>query len=344
MTRRKPRTANPTALERAGELAARASSLRPEDPRLRHGLYVTVSAIVVGSATLAITSTVHKLPHLRWRLSVSWLLLAIATFAAVQLVNAELWRRLLASLGHRMPARRSTAIWCTSVLGRYVPSSIAMPMVRVAMAERAGAPKRVCLASIVYEQALALTAALLVGSYFVVHVSALRGTPFRFAVLLLPVAALALLHPRVFHRTANFLLVRLGRATLPRVLPARLVLSYLTGYCLTFVLAGLGLYALMESLYPVSPDALAVAIGAFGFATTVAVLAFVLPGGLAAREAGLAVALAPAIPTGPAIAAAILVRIIQLGLELVLATVTPILGRTTQALPSPAPGSSGNST
>jgi glycosyltransferase 2 family protein len=55
-------------------------------------------------------------------------------------------------------------------------------------------------------------------------------------------------------------------------------------------------------------------------ASTVSVLAFVIPGGLGAREASMAAALAPVMPTAPAVAVAVPSRIVQVALEVVFAS------------------------
>jgi uncharacterized membrane protein YbhN (UPF0104 family) len=52
-----------------------------------------------------------------------------------------------------------------------------------------------------------------------------------------------------------------------------------------------------------------------------------VPGGLVAREAGLAVALSPIMPTAPAVAIAVLSRVVQIAMEVLLTTLTQIAVR-----------------
>jgi uncharacterized membrane protein YbhN (UPF0104 family) len=56
-------------------------------------------------------------------------------------------------------------------------------------------------------------------------------------------------------------------------------------------------------------------------------IAFALPGGLVAREAGLAIGLSPIMPTAPAVAIALLARLVQISVEVVIATVSLARGR-----------------
>jgi glycosyltransferase 2 family protein len=126
---------------------------------------------------------------------------------------------------------------------------------------------------------------------------------------------------------ANYALVRLGRARLPVSLAPRRIWEFVGLYVLSMLVAGLSLYALAQSFYPVGVDDLPTVIGAFAVATTFSFLAFLLPGGLVAREAAMTLALSPIMPAAPALAIAVLSRIVQLGLEVVFALAMPLLAR-----------------
>ena len=316
-----------TRLERFGDLAARASSLRPADPGVRRSLYAGIAVAVVLSVGLALVASLGDLPEIDWRFRPVSLGLATVGFTVFLLVNAELWRRLLMALGGELEPRRARAICFTSSLGRFVPAAILLPMLRVAMTEREGVAKRVCLASVVYEMALFLTAAMIVGAYFVIDLPELAGAPGRFLVLVLPAVAIVALQPRFFHTIADRVLTRLGRATLPASLPGWKVVEFAGLYSLNYVIAGLSLYALAQLVYPVGADDLVVVVGSFAVGTAVSLIAFLLPGGLVAREAAIALALSPVMPAAPALAVAVLVRILQTALEVLLAVVTPLLAR-----------------
>lgn len=321
-------SAPPTGrLERAAHAAARAGSLQPSDPRLRRSLHASIVIVVALSVGLAAFAAAGDLPDVDWRFRPVALALAVLGFTVFALGNAEIWRRILRALGPQLDPRRSMAIWCTSALGRYVPTSLLLPVLRAAMAEREGVPKRICLASVAYEIALFLTAALILGAYFVIDLPEMQDAAGRYLVLALPAMALIALQPRFFHTLADRALVRLGRESLPRALPSVRVFEFVGLYALNYLLAGVSLYALAQSVFPVGAADLIAVVGAFAVGTALSVIAFVLPGGLVAREAAIAVALAPVMPTAPAVALAVLVRILQIAIEVSLATVTPLLAR-----------------
>jgi glycosyltransferase 2 family protein len=312
---------------------------------MRRALHASIGIVLVLCVALAITTTLDRFPDLNWRFSPGWLVLAVVAFALHVLASAEIWRRLLGALGPRLGAKPAAAIWCASALGRYVPTGLLLPLMRTAMAEREGVPKRICIASIVYEVALAFTAAVLLGAYFVIELPDLQGEPERFSILIVPILALVGLYPGIFHPLADSALRRLGRETLPVSLPLRRVVEFIFLYGISLVIAGLGLYALAESIYQVGGGDVVTVVGAYAAATALSLIAFMLPGGLVAREAAITVALAPVLPTAPAIAVAVLARVLQIAIEVILTAVTTLAARQSSirqgaAVPTPrAPGS-----
>lgn len=317
----------PSRLERAGELASRAASLEPGDPLMRRGLHIGIGLVVLLGIGLAVTASLNELPEVDWRWRPLSLFLGILSVFAFLLANAELWRQLLHALGVDLARLPSMAIWFISGLGRFVPTSLLTPMIRMAMADREGVAKRIVLVSTVYEIALALTGGLIVAAYFIVDLPDLEGQPARFLAIGLPVVALVVLQPRIFHRLTDYALERFGREPLPEALPAARVFEFVFLYALVYVVAGLGTYALAQSVYPVGADDIVTVLGAFAVGTTLGVLAFMLPGGLVAREAGLAVALNPIMPLEAAIAIAVLTRIVQIAVEVLMAALTQVLVR-----------------
>jgi hypothetical protein len=303
-----------------------SSSKRTQRP-VKLAIEIAVVLVVVLCAGYALNGELGRVNTDRLRFEPGWFVLAAAGFLLLQLVHSELWRFELSALGSHLPPRRARAIWCSSALARYVPTSMLMPTMRIAMAQRLGVPKRRTVASLAYEAALALAGALVVAAYFVVQLPQFEGEPVRWLVVALPFVAVASLQPRVFGPLSAVVLRRVGRDPLPMLLPERKLLRFWAAYAASFVLAGLALFALSSALYPVEPSSLPQIVGAFAVGFSISLLAFILPGGLGAREAGLAAALAPVMPTGVAIAVAVIVRVLQIVIEIALAALTPVLAR-----------------
>jgi glycosyltransferase 2 family protein len=198
---------------------------------------------------------------------------------------------------------------------------------RAAMAERVGVPRRTTVASMVYEVPLTLCGAMVVGYWFFLRLPGLDSTLVKVALGLFPVGALAALHPAVFHRVADRALARMGRGRLERSLSFARVVSLAGLYAATFVVAGVGTYAFARALHAVDAGDTATVMGSFALAYAVSIFGFVLPAGLGAREAAFTAALAPALPAPVALAVAVGVRVLQMGVEIAYASVTPLFAR-----------------
>jgi uncharacterized membrane protein YbhN (UPF0104 family) len=314
-------------LERVGDVADRVTSLQPSDPNVRRGLHAGIAIVLVLGVGLAVVAGVGDFPNVNWRFKPIALVLAVIAFCIYLLANAEIWRRLLAAVGPELPPIRAYPIWFASGLGRYVPTALLLPMLRMAMAEREGVPKRITAATIAYELALLITGSVLVAAYFVITLPDLEGVWQRWLVLVLPALALIAIHPRVFHPLADWALTRAGRDKLPLSLPALRTLEFVALYAVACLVAGLGIYCLAQAIVPVGASSLPTVVSSYAVANTVSILAFIIPGGLGAREASMTAALVPAMATAPAVAVAVLSRILQVGLEVLFAFGTVMLRR-----------------
>ena len=300
---------------------------RTAGPGPRVALWGACALVVAASIVLAATNGWSDLRTEGLQLRPGWLVVAAVAFVAFQLGAALLWRSLVHGLGSPLALAPAMSAWNASLPARYAPSGLLMVVVRGAMAERHGVPQRVSVASVVYENVLSIVGSVAIAAGFVLALPALRDEPARWAILALPAIALAALHPAVFARAANWGLRRAGRSELPATIGMLALLRFALLYAALFVVGGASLLALVEATYPVeAADALSV-VAAFAAGCALSTIAFVLPGGLGAREAGTVLALAPVMPTGIAIAVAVAFRLLQLAIELLLAAVAGELAR-----------------
>jgi hypothetical protein len=314
-------------LHRVGSAGASVASLQPAHRGLRIAVAIGVPAIILASLGAAVATQWSKLPSFDWHFQPGWLVLSVAAFAVFEFVQAQLWVAMMHALGSPLQASRGRAIWCMTLLGRYVPTSLMMAVSRMALAEREGAPMRVSLVSFVYEMGLTFTAAVTVGVYFVLELPALQDEPWRFAALVIPLIGVVALDPRVFHRIADYAFHRLGREPLPLSLSRGRVLEFLVLYAVTMLIAGFGTYALAHAMHAIPNSHIATCVAAYSVGFAASLVAFILPGGLGARETALAAALAPALPFTVAIAVAVAVRLVQMAVEVAFAFVTPVLAK-----------------
>lgn len=318
-------------LERLGSAGATAASLGGERSRWRRWAVGVLALLAVVCLTLFVATQWSRLPDIRWRLQPGWLAICVVALAGFQALQAQLWGWILHGLGSRLAMAKAWSIFSVTLLARYVPTNLALVVGRTAMGEREGVPKRVTLAGIVYQLGLTFAGAAAVGAYFVIVLPQLSGQPVRFAALALPVIALVALDPRVFHRLADFALRRLGREPLPGSLSRPLVLAFTAVSAISFALAGVAVWALAEAIHGVDAADIPTVIGAYSVGYAVSVLTIVLPGGLGAREGAMVAALSPVMSLTVALAVAVAIRLLQVGVELVFATLTPVWARRSEA-------------
>lgn len=319
-------------LHRAGSAAANVGDLGAGRPKLRATIQYGLIALVFGFLAFFLISQWSRLPEYDWRFRPGWLVVAFALVLVFYMLQPELWRLILRGLGEQGDAVQLRGAWAKSLVARYVPTSALMVVGRVVLAERAGITKRVCLASIVYELALGLNAAVIGGAYFFITLPALEDEPARYAILAVIPIALAGLHPRIFKPVTDWALGKLGREPLPRALPYRLVLVLVPAYLIGWLLVGAGLFTFALALQSLPADKLPYIAAAYPVAFCVSVLTFIVPSGLGTRDATLATAIDAVLPLTVATAIAVAFRIFQTAVELTYVGILVWLARRSRSL------------
>jgi hypothetical protein len=261
---------------------------------------------------------------------VLWLIPAIVTLLAFYSLSALGWDLVLRALGYRVGVGRAQVAWGQPVLARYVPGSVLYVLGRVLLSERIGVPRRITVASIVYEQAISATSAIVFSAYFFIDHPDLQGQPLRWAVLLLIPVAVALLHPRVFGPLADRVLRAFGREPLPVVISLRGVLGLLAYYLLVWGVISVGIYCVARSVSNVSADEILTVGSAQALGYVAALATLVAPAGLGIRDAAFAWAVKGAVPGGSfAVGSliAIAVRGVLTAVEVIFAAAVTALGR-----------------
>lgn len=225
--------------------------------------------------------------------------------------SAMVWRALLADLGTALPLRPALHVFFLGQLGKYVPGSVFAIAAQMELGRAHGAPRsRTGTASLVFLGVL-VAAGLLSAAAVLPLTSPAALADYSWVLLALPVG-LVLLAPPVLTRLVGRLLRLLRRDGLERPLSWRG-----TGAALGWALAmwaayGAHLWLLVRPLQPAGgPDALLLSTGAYALAWTAGFLFVVAPAGVGVREAALVVALAPALAAGPALALAVLSRVLM---------------------------------
>jgi hypothetical protein len=263
---------------------------------VRLALQVGLAVVIFGFLVLTVVNDWSDIKSEGVHFQVLWLIPAMIILPFYFVFSAFGWDLILRSLGYRIGFGRAQVAWGQPLLARYVPGSILYVLGRVLLSERAGVPRRISLASIVYEQAISATSAIVVAAYFIIKHPDLQGQPERWAVLLLIPAAIAILHPRVFGPLSARALRAFGRDPLPVVMSLRDVIALIIFYSLNWIVIAFGIYSVARSVthIPYSDILLVGSAQAIGYFA--ALVTLVAPAGLGVRDAAFAWAVKAALP------------------------------------------------
>jgi hypothetical protein len=317
-------------LHRIGAAGATIGQKPPRSRGVRLALQIGLAVLIFGFLVLTVIDQWSEIQSEGVHFHVVWLIPALAILTLYYAISALGWDITLRFLGHPIGLGRAQVAWGQPLLARYVPGSILYVLGRVLLSERAGVPRRITVASIVYEQAISATSAIVVAAYFIIKHPDLQGTPIRWAVLLLIPAAIALLHPKVFGPLANRLLRAFGRDPLPAVIPLHGVISLIVFYSLNWIVVAFGIYFTARSVTFIPFNDLLLVGSAQAIGYFAALVTLVLPAGLGVRDAAFAWAVKAALP-GRSFALGSLIAIVVRGVmtvgELIYVALVTALGR-----------------
>jgi len=317
-------------LHRLGEAGAQFGARPPRSKRVRLAIQLGIAVLVFGFLVLTVISQWAEIKDKGVHFHVLWLIPAFIILPVFYALSALGWDLILRFLGYRIGLGPAQVAWGQPLLARYVPGSVLYVLGRVLLSERAGVPRRITIASIVYEQAISATSAIAVGAYFIISHPDLQGEPLRWAVLLLIPIAITVLHPRVFGPLADRVLRAFGRDPLPAVISARGVVALLVFYTLNWGVIAVGIYCVARSVSMIPVGDIPVVGSAQAIGYVAALVTLIAPAGLGIRDAAFAWSVKVAVP-GKSFAVGSLIAIVVRGVltvvELLYVGVTRALGR-----------------
>ena len=263
---------------------------------MRLALQIGLAVVVFGFLVLTVIDQWSEIQSEGVHFHVLWLIPGLIILTVYFVFAAFGWDLILRSLGYRIGFGRAQVAWGQPLLARYVPGSILYVLGRVLLSERAGVPRRISLASIVYEQAISATSAIVVAAYFIIKHPDLQGDPIRWGVLLLIPLAILILSPQVFRPLSNKVLGAFGRDPLPVVMSLRDVIGLIIYFSLTWILVAFGIYSVARSVTYIPYDDILLVGSAQAIGYFAALVTLVAPAGLGVRDAAFAWAVKAALP------------------------------------------------
>jgi uncharacterized membrane protein YbhN (UPF0104 family) len=241
----------------------------------------------------------------QWNL---WLLaLAFGGFILQELSFGLIWQAVLARLGYRLDLRACLRIYLASEFVRYIPGNIWHVLTRILWVGKYGVSRPIAFASMTVELitklaagALLFALSLLFWGNFGAVGSLFRGSLAIVLGVVLFLALLIILHPRILNGLLNLALRLLKRDPVTLTLRYSDILLVTLAWCLSWFIAGCAFFVLVLALWPGTPlTALPICIGIYAIAWDFGFVTFITPSGLGFRELAIGVLFALALPTIP---------------------------------------------
>jgi hypothetical protein len=296
-------------------MTARAAPAQAGGSRALQWAQRAIVGLALAFIALYLSRSWSRLGDYSWRVRPLPLLLSAVAFLAFYCLNGLAWWLLLRGFGLRSSPTRAVATWSKSILARYIPGNVFMFVGRGIMSHEQGLDLDRVGAAMVYEQALSVCSALITAGLLLPFWHYHRAAT-AWGLLLVPLM-IALMHPRVFARLADWALRALRRQPLTARLRFGTVLALLCYYVATWLLVGVASWLFATALTGLGADMLATVAAGYVLAYVAGMIVFFLPSGLGLREALLAAPLAARLAGGVAFAWALLLRIWQTLIELV---------------------------
>jgi hypothetical protein len=265
------------------------------------------------------------------------LLIATALIAAYYCLFVVGWQWILRALDVRVSYAVALQSEMASMLAKYVPGGIWTPAARVVWLRKAGvdAATPLVLSSILLEAGLSAISGV---GVFVAGIAIIGGADAPLLPLILFTAVITVaLHPRLFRWIAARVFRPFGGVDLPE-LPYRVLIGLLVYYAFSWIVGGAGFLFIIRALGgDAGPETIVFLGGTAAVGAIVAVLSIIAPSGLGVREGamyGLVLAVAP---SGIALGAVVLNRIVITVVEGLLLLVGGLLWRRRRAELSSAP-------
>lgn len=224
-------------------------------------------------------------------------------------VTLVAWRAVLRDLGSDIGWTSALAVFGPSQLGKYLPGGVWPLLAAGELGAAQCIPRRRSVSAMAVALLLAVASGVPVAAAGVLlGPDELRST-YGWVVVLVPMTAVALV-PRVLNGVLAAVLRASGRPALDRPMSARGVATATGWSAVGWVVAGLQVWLLARPLGLTSPAGLALCVVGYALAWVVGFVVVVVPAGLGAREAVLAVVLGSHLQPGQVLAVVAVSRVL----------------------------------
>ena len=250
-----------------------------------------------------------ELSQYQWDINIGGLINSYVILLFYFVIAVYIWQRLLGEIGAKLKLGESFRIWFSSQLGKYIPGKVWASLGRIYLCQQVGISKRISLTSIIFEYGLITVSAFIFGMPLLIFWTD-KEIVNRFLPIcyLIPVALL-MLHPKIFEKIANFILIKFKKNPIALNFSYIRMLGFVVFYVFAWIIMGLAFYYFINSIYVIDFTYYPVLAGILALSILAGFLCFFVPAGLGVREGVLTGLLSIYLPLEIAIVIAIGSRI-----------------------------------
>jgi hypothetical protein len=207
--------------------------------------------------------------------------------------------------------RKSMKISFVSMMGRYLPGKVWLIMGKVYLSGKEGVPRVEAFASVVMEIVLEIVASIFFFFFFLFSFTeqSLLSHKVIYFLGAIMVVGLVFLHPKVFYRIINFILLRWKNEEIKMYMRYRDIIQLFAVYNLIVLSQGIAFYFFVNAICYVPFNNILGLTGSLAIAGALGTLSVFSPSGLGVREGILALLLTNYVISPMAVLISLLARI-----------------------------------
>lgn len=279
---------------------------------------MTILFLIVAAVFLfrALKSNYVQIREMDFQIDVPVFVISMLIYMAYFTALASLWHYVTVLNRSAIPYPEAIASYALSVLGKYIPGSVFMLLVRFPAYESRGVKARTVTVNFYLENMGTFLGAafLFLGSLFFFPNNIM--SEYTGLIITLAVVLMILIHPRVINTLLRFLERFIKGKGLQISISYPQLLSIVGLFVCNWILVGVGFYLLVCSIYPIPFSQFLYVGGIFGLAVMIGLISFFTPSGLGVREGILTLGLAVIMPQEYALIIALLARLWATAAEL----------------------------
>ncbi|KPK64382.1 hypothetical protein AMJ83_02920 [candidate division WOR_3 bacterium SM23_42] len=292
---------------------------------------ITTIAIVVVVFFFLIRNLVlnwSKIPFERIQFNVWLLALSFCALVIYFVIYSKSWQAIMQALGAPITFSQSTWMIATTQIGKYLPGKVWYIVGRVYVGRKANLEGKKLTLSMVLELGLVYITGGIVFA-FTTLIAGDYKTTWLIISIMLTIAGITMLHPRILSRVSNFFLRMMKKPEIRITLTYRQISQISLYFFGIWIAQIIGFYLLISAIFPVPLFSVFRIASAYALAWMSGSVAIFAPAGLGVREGIMTLLLSSILPTPLAIAISFIARIWVTIFELMIFFVGLIIRRKT---------------